>query len=64
MDEYRNGCDEKWQTQSFSGVGDQNHNARADCAIQTTTYTARIFMFQTSLYWTDRGADDLSFWFF
>jgi transposase InsO family protein len=35
-EEYRRDCNEKGQSQSFSGVGAQHQNARAERAIQTT----------------------------
>jgi len=34
-EEYRQDCEEKGQSQSFSGVGAQHQNARAERAIQT-----------------------------
>ncbi len=43
-EEYRCNCDEKGQSQSFSGVGAQHQNARAERAIQTIMYMARTFM--------------------
>jgi hypothetical protein len=57
-------CDEKGQSQSFSGVGTQYQNARAERAIQSIMYMARTFMVHASLHWTDRGSDDLSLWSF
>ena len=61
-DEFRNDCAEKHQSQSFSGVGAQHQNARAERAIQTIMYMARTFMLHVSLHWTERGVDDLSLW--
>ncbi len=63
-EEYPRDCDEKGQSQSFSGVGAQHQNARAERAIQTIMYMARTFMFRASLHWADRGSDDLSLWSF
>jgi transposase InsO family protein len=63
-EEYRHDCDEKGQSQSFSGVGAQHQNARAEQAIQTIMYMARTFMVHASLHWTERGSDDLSLWSF
>jgi hypothetical protein len=37
-EEYHHDCDEKGQSQSFSGVGTQHQNARAERAIQTIMY--------------------------
>jgi hypothetical protein len=37
--EYRHNCDKKGQSQSFSGVGAQHQNARAERAIQTIMCT-------------------------
>ena len=62
--EYRRDCDEKGQSQSFSGVGTQHQNARAERAIQTIMYMARTFMVHATLHWTERGSDDLSLWSF
>ncbi len=63
-EEYRCNCDKKGQSQSFSGVGAQHQNARAERGIQTIMYMARTFMVHASLHWTDRGSDDLSLWSF
>jgi hypothetical protein len=60
--EFRQDCDEKRQSQSFSGVGAQHQNARAERAIQTIMYMARTFMVHALLHWTDRGSDDISLW--
>jgi len=61
-EEYRQECLDKGQSQSFSSVGAQHQNARAECAIQTIMYMARCFMVHSSLCWTDRGSDDISLW--
>jgi len=63
-EEYRCDCDEKGKSQSFSGVGAQHQNARAERAIQTIMYMARTLMVHASLHWTERGSDDLSLWSF
>ena len=62
--EYRKYCEFKGQSQSFSGVGAQHQNARAERAIQTIMYMERTFMAHTSLHWFNRGVDDLSLWSF
>jgi len=49
-EEYRCNCDKKGQSQSFSGVGTQHQNARAERAIQTIMYMARTFMVHASLH--------------
>ncbi len=61
-EEYRCNCDEKGQSQSFSGVGAQHQNASAERAIQTFMYMVQTFMAHASLHWTDCGSDDLSLW--
>jgi hypothetical protein len=43
-EEYCQECMDKGQSQSFSGVGAQNQNARAKRAIQTIMYMACCFM--------------------
>ncbi len=43
-EEYCLECKEKGQSQSFSGVGVQHQNARAERAIQTIMFMARIFL--------------------
>ena len=63
-DTFRNDCSSKNQTQSFSGVGAQHQNSRAERSIQTIMYMARTFMVHTSLHWTENGVDDLSLWSF
>jgi hypothetical protein len=55
-------CIEKWQSQSFSGVGAQHQNARAECAIERIMFMVGSFMMHASLHWTDRGLDDISLW--
>ncbi len=61
-EEYHQECIDKGQTQSFSGVGAQHQNARAERAIQTIMYMARCFMVHSSLHWTDQGSDDILLW--
>ncbi len=61
-EEYRLECSEKKQSQSFSGVGAQHQNSKAERAIQTSMYMARTFLVHSSLHWTDKGADDVSLW--
>ena len=51
--EYRQNCSEKKQLQSFSGVGAQHQNSKAERAIQTIMYMTRTFMVHSSLHWTD-----------
>jgi len=61
-EEYRLECKEKGQSQSFSGVGAQHQNARAERAIQTIMFMAHSFMVHSSLHWTDQGSDDILLW--
>ena len=61
-DQYRQECIDKGQTQTFSGVGAQFQNAKAERAIQTIMYMARTFMVHSSLHWTEHGVDDISLW--
>jgi transposase InsO family protein len=63
-EEFRRDCEDKRQSQSFSGVGAQHQNARAERAIQTIMYMARTFMVHASLHWTESGSDDISLWSF
>ena len=60
--EFREACAEENQTQSFSGVGAQHQNARAEHSIQTIMYMARTFMLHTALHWSKYGVDNLSLW--
>jgi hypothetical protein len=53
---------EKGQSQSFSGVGAQHQNARAEHAIQTIMFMAHSFMVHASLHWTGRGLDGILLW--
>ena len=48
---YRKDCEGKGQIQSFSGVGAQHQNSRAERPIQTIMYMAWTFMIHSSLYW-------------
>jgi hypothetical protein len=61
-EEFKDECAEKKQTQSFSGVGAQHQNAKAERAIQTIMWMARSFMLHVSLHWTERGVDDIALW--
>ena len=63
-DAYRKDYEIKGQTQSFSGVGAQHQNSRAESAIQTIMYMARTFMIHSSWHWTDNWVDDLTLWSF
>ncbi len=61
-EEYHLECSKKKQLQSFSGVGVQHQNSKAERAIQTIMYMARTFLVHSSLRLMDMGADDISFW--
>jgi hypothetical protein len=52
-EEYHQECMDKGQSQSFSGVGAQHQNARAEHAIKTIMYMTRRFMVHSSLHRTD-----------
>ena len=61
---YQRDCSKKGQTQSFSIVGAQHQNARAERAIQNFMYMDRIFIVHASLHWYDKGSEDISLWSF
>jgi hypothetical protein len=61
---YHEECSEKTQSQSFSGVGVQHQNSKAERAIQTIMYMAHTFLVYSSLHWMDMGADNISLWLF
>jgi hypothetical protein len=42
-EKYCRDCDENGQSQSFSGVGTQHQNARAEQAIQTIMYGTNLY---------------------
>ena len=48
-DEFKQDCKEKKQKQSFSGVGAQHQNSKAERAIQTIMWMARTFILHVSL---------------
>ena len=50
LEAYRKDCKDKGQTQSFSGVGAQHQNARAERAIQTIMYMTRTYMIHSALH--------------
>ncbi len=50
LEEYRLECSEKKQLQSFSGVGAQHQNSKAERAIQTIMYIACTFLVHSSLH--------------
>ena len=62
--EYQHDCNEKLKTQSFSGVGSQHQNAQSERAIQNIMYMACTLIVHDSLYWSDRGSDDIYLWSF
>ena len=63
-EEFRNDCKEKGQSQSFSGVGAQHQNARAERAIQTIMWMARSFILHIAIRWSERGVNDIGLWAF
>ena len=48
--------------QSFSGVGTQHQNARAERSIQTIMSSARHFMLHVALHWSECHVDDVALW--
>jgi len=62
--EFKEDCREKHQTQTFSGVGAQHQNAKAERGIQTIMWMARSFMLHVGLRWNEHGVDDLGLWTF
>ena len=63
-EEFREDCQEKNQKKSFSGVGAQHQNSKAERAIQTIMWMAHKFMLHVSIRWTNRGVDDIALWGF
>ena len=63
-EEFREDCKEKNQKLSFSGVGAQHQNAKAERAIQTFMWMARTFLLHVSIRCKERGLDDISLWVF
>ena len=57
-------CIDKNQKQSFSGVGAQHQNTRAERLIQTIMFMACTFMLRVLLYRSESNVDDLSLWLF
>ncbi len=49
-------CKNKFQTQSFSGVGAHHQNEQS---IQTIMYMDMTFIIHVSLHWSKYGAEDL-----
>ncbi len=48
-------CRNKFQTQSFSGIGAHHQNSLANLSIQTIMYMTSNFMIHVSLYWSKYG---------
>ena len=63
-EEFREVCTDKNQKQSFSGVGAQHQNTRAERLIQTIMFMACTFMLRVLLYRSESNVDDLSLWLF
>ena len=61
-EQYLQECAKKMQSPSFSGVGAQHQNSKAEWAIQTIMYMAGTFLVHSSLHWMDMGTDDISLW--
>lgn len=61
-EEFKEECKNLNQQQTFSGVGAQHMNARAERSIQTIMYMARSFMIHTALHWNEFGVDSISLW--
>ena len=59
VDMFKNDCDKKDKSKSFSGVGEYHQNNKAERDIQTIMNIAREFMVHASLHWKYRGFDDL-----
>ena len=57
-------CKSKHRSESFSCVGAKHQNSLSERAIQTIVYMARTFMVHVSVYWSERGVDDLALWGF
>ncbi len=53
-------CKNKFQTQSFSGVGAHHQNAFAEQSIRTIMYMTRTFMVHVSLDRSKYGADNIA----
>ena len=49
--------EKKCQSQSFSGVGAQHHNAKSERYIEKIMNMDRKFMVHVSLHWAYRGVD-------
>ena len=60
--EFRDACAKQHQKQSFSGVGAQHQNARAERSIQTRMSSARHFMLHIALHWSNCHVDDVALW--
>ena len=61
---FRSDCQQKRQSQTFSGVGAKHQNGKAERAIQTISYWARKMMTHTALHWPDDNADNIRLWAF
>ncbi|KAL7459421.1 hypothetical protein ACHAWC_011182 [Mediolabrus comicus] len=59
---FREDCDEKKQSQSFSGTGAKFENANAERAVQTLFWCARTFLLHTALRWDQYGCADTNLW--
>ena len=63
-DEFQEDCSEKNQNQTFSSMGAQHQNAKAERAIQTIMWMARTFMLHVSFHWTECDVDGIALWGF
>ena len=61
---FRSDCQQKKQSQTFSGVGAKHQNGKAERAIQTISYWARTMMTHVALHWPDDNADNIRLWAF
>ncbi len=54
----------KHQQQTFSGVGAEYQNGRAEQSIQMIMSMACTFMIHVSLHWDKQGSDAMALWLF
>ncbi len=63
-DLFNEDCKNKFQTQSFSGVGAHHHNDLAEQSIQTIMYMTQTFMVNVFLHWSEYSVDNCELWGF
>ena len=60
--QFRSDCEDRFQTQTFSGVGAKFQNANAERSVLTLFWMCRTFLLHVGLRWSTDDADNPNLW--